>query len=71
MKLQKVKTHTEESIAITAERRLIKVEMEWKYCAKEESEYEMTNWNKNDFERVERGEIIRVGNRNKAKKERK
>ena len=31
----------------------------------------MTNRKKNDFERVEGGEIIRVGNRNKVKKERK
>ena len=53
MKLQKVKTHTEESIAITAERRLIKVEMEWKYCTKEKSEYEMSTVKKNDFERME------------------
>ena len=53
MKLQKVKTHTEESIAITAERRLIKVEMEWKYCTKEKSEYEMSTVNKNDFEKME------------------
>ena len=31
----------------------------------------MTNRKKSDFKRVEGGEIIRVGNRNKAKKERK
>ena len=34
---------------------------------RKESEYEMTDYKKNDFERVEGGEI-RVGNRNKAKK---
>ena len=31
----------------------------------------MTNWKKNDFEWVEEGEIIEVGNRNKANRERK
>ena len=30
-----------------------------------------TRWKKNDFERVEGREIIRAGNRNKAKKEKK
>ena len=29
------------------------------------------HWKKNDFERVERGETIKVGNINKVKKERK
>ena len=34
------------------------------------NEYEMTYRKKNDFERVERGAIIRVGNRGKTKRER-
>ena len=34
-------------------------------------EYEVTNTKENDFERAGGGEIIRVGNRNKAKKRRK
>ena len=46
-------THTEGSIAMTAERGLIKVEMKWKYCTKEKSEYEMSTVNKNDFEKME------------------
>ena len=33
--------------------------------------YEVTNGKKNDFVMVEGGEIIKIGNRNKAKKRRK
>ena len=35
---------------------------------RKEKEYEMTNKNQSDLESVERGEIIIIGNRNKAKK---
>ena len=33
------------------------------------NEYEMTNWKENDFERVEGEAIIRLGNRDKVKRE--
>ena len=34
-----------------------------------DSEYEVTYWNKNDFEKVEGGVLIRVGNRSYVKRE--
>ena len=37
---------------------------------KEKNENELTSRKENDFERVDAGEIIRVGNRNKARRHR-
>ena len=39
-----------------------------KNIIRQKNVYEMTKEKKNDFERIEGGEIIRVRNRNKAKK---
>ena len=50
------------------EQTLIKMERDQDYYKKGKREYEMTTGERNDFEWEKEGEIIRVGNINKAKK---